>query len=203
MPLQNDLYLQDRFEATQFWQKSPTVLAWVEQSFSMHPSLQWVKQWPLGYDYWDIHDIHEERQRDVEMLLSYVFLNGWKLEMVVRDCLGVLHTLCPSWRWWRRENEREREREIHKKYVSVELLIHVDPLTISSWSWFFMTTHFQKYLRLGSTKDRRLQVDGSTSASNRFMHEDGTGLVCHVANLRFEVFPFIMEHPKLTWCSLW
>ena len=116
MPLQNDLYLQDGFEATQFWQKSPTVLAWVEQSFSMHPSLQWVKQWPLGYDYWDIHDIHEERQRDVEMLLSYVFFNGWKLEMVVRDCLGVLHTLCPSWRWWRRENERERERSTRNMF---------------------------------------------------------------------------------------
>jgi len=57
----------------------------------------------------------------------------------------------------------------------------------------FMTIHFSLSLRntFGSSKDRRLQADGSTSASNRFMHEDDTVFMWH---FRFDVSLLIMDN---------
>jgi hypothetical protein len=81
------------------------VLAWVEQSLGMHPSLQWVKLWPwvmiVG-----MH-IQEERRRGVEMLLSGSVFNGWKwLYEIVMVCCTPFALV--SWRWRRRKRERER-----------------------------------------------------------------------------------------------
>ena len=129
----------------------------------MHPSLQWVKLWPwvmiVG-----MH-IQEERRRGVEMLLSGSVFNGWKwLYEIVMVCCTPFALV--SWRWRR----RKREREI-RNYWSTWI-----PWILLERGAMFMTIHFSLSLRntFGSSKDRRLQADGSTSASNRFMHEDDT-----------------------------
>ena len=183
MPLQKiSCILQCSFEATHFclvplcWQSSNP---WASQSAMG----QAVTMGYDGYDCWGPH-IQEERRRGVEMLLSGYVFNGWKwLYEIVMVCCTPFALV--SWR--RRRRKREREREIRNYWSTWIPWILLEPGAM------FMTIHFSLSFRItfGSSKDRRLQVDGSTSASNRFMHEDDTVFMWH---FRFDVSLLIMDN---------